>query len=316
MHNFSDLGPTEQNSLFNSSNANVRVFKAEAVSHNFTGLNPVVPRHPPSHTQQNMMFGDFPSIPGNENNSRFVGPNISDNRAFVWLGKENQNMGNVSRHNHNMNNNFSNFNQARIFSPDNVFSAQNTGIYENENLRATKYSDHQQNPNFPKGKYPVENSKQNNYRSNQKNLKGKQQLSKDRSHLEVRKFANVRATRKKRSSNLPKPVTQKDSPLETNQMLEPSPYAAQAPNDKWGHPPSFERKPPVYDKMAFQWSEILGLLKADCLEAAYRKVLEMGDDLYLLRLMIKTGNCLLELSVGLQRRISERILTFQNLEYL
>lgn len=70
------------------------------------------------------------------------------------------------------------------------------------------------------------------------------------------------------------------------------------------------------DKLSYEWSKILMLLADDDIENAFWNVLRMNDDVYLLRLMIKTGNCMHNLSFELQNEISQRVLQFENLEFL
>lgn len=70
------------------------------------------------------------------------------------------------------------------------------------------------------------------------------------------------------------------------------------------------------DRLAFQWSHVLRFVEKGDLENAYANVLEMNDDLYLLRLMVKTGNCMEQLSSLMQRRISARVTALDDLEYL
>ena len=70
------------------------------------------------------------------------------------------------------------------------------------------------------------------------------------------------------------------------------------------------------DKLAYQWSNILKFVEKNDLESAYYSVLDMRDDLYLLRLMVKTGNCMSKLSFDLQKKVSSRINSLDNLDYL
>lgn len=70
------------------------------------------------------------------------------------------------------------------------------------------------------------------------------------------------------------------------------------------------------DSLAYQWSKVLQFVQKNNLERAYKSVLDMNDDLYLLRLMVKTGNCMKYLSFDLQKLLSSRVNAFDNLDFL
>jgi len=63
----------------------------------------------------------------------------------------------------------------------------------------------------------------------------------------------------------------------------------------------------VLDSLSQAWVEVLQFLNSDKLDEAYMKILETGDDIYLLRLMHKTGVCLDRLNKETSRIVLQRL---------
>lgn len=86
-------------------------------------------------------------------------------------------------------------------------------------------------------------------------------------------------------------------PSQTPILREPEPshtkdFETQTPADH-----SEDLQEEIIDQLTSVWLETLELLKTGNIKAAYRKILETGDDIYLLRLIHKTGVCLKDLDV-------------------
>lgn len=109
------------------------------------------------------------------------------------------------------------------------------------------------------------------------------------------------------SKSLPTRIPPSQSPSYHSQ---PSKYPSQVPILREPEPvqsKDFETQTPadhsedlqeeIIDQLTSVWLETLELLKNGNIKAAYRKILETGDDIYLLRLIHKTGVCLKDLDV-------------------
>ena len=86
-------------------------------------------------------------------------------------------------------------------------------------------------------------------------------------------------------------------PTQVPLLREPEPvqskdFETQTPADH-----SEDLQEELIDQLTSVWLETLELLKSGNVKAAYRKILETGDDIYLLRLIHKTGVCLKDLDV-------------------
>jgi hypothetical protein len=71
--------------------------------------------------------------------------------------------------------------------------------------------------------------------------------------------------------------------------------------------PQSLNSPKNLDSLSLAWVEVLQSVNNGDLDSAYRKVLSTGDDIYLLRLMHKTGVCLKSLSQDLAKNLMQRL---------
>lgn len=62
-----------------------------------------------------------------------------------------------------------------------------------------------------------------------------------------------------------------------------------------------------FDDLSISWNQVLKFLDQENLEEAYKLILEMDDDLYLIRLMIKTGACYEKLSSDTGEQLRNKV---------
>lgn len=72
----------------------------------------------------------------------------------------------------------------------------------------------------------------------------------------------------------------------------------------------------VLDSLSQAWVEVLQFVNSDKLDEAFEKILETGDDIYLLRLMHKTGVCLDRLNKETSRNVLQRLGMILNSNFL